>query len=219
MQISPHIGSQLVDLCSALTLTHLFRHRGAAAALRLRRPVRAAVGLSRPDGSAGGVSDREPSYLHRGGADRPDQSDHHPAGPQEGHRASQCQTGTGDERQRAGRPADLRRPGHAGLLHHATHHPAGLSAHPRLSGHRTRDRPHRIFHDDRPAKGRHAAGGLSGHGERVVLRSHGRHLRNALDRGTGGVLRRAHRGVDRGDLYKSSYKTRSTAWIPLTSPS
>src|SRR4029077_3276381 len=30
-----------------------------------------------------------------------------------------------------------------------------------------------------------------------------RHLRDALDRRTGGVLRRAHRGVDRGDLYES----------------
>ena len=47
MQISTHIGSQLVDFCSALLLCNLLRHRGAAAALRLCGLVRTAVGLSR----------------------------------------------------------------------------------------------------------------------------------------------------------------------------
>jgi len=125
MQISSHIGSQLVDLCSALLYSPVspsWRSGGSPPASTSSR----CIGFSRPDGSAGSLLDRKPSYLHRGGADRRDQSSHHPEGAQESHRASERQARAGDERQRTGRPADLRRAGDPGLLHHAAHHSLGF---------------------------------------------------------------------------------------------
>ena len=87
------------------------------------------------------------------------------------------------------RVIDLWRARDPGVLHHPAHHSAGLFTHPRFAGDRAGDHPDRLFHDDCAQEGGDTGDRLPGDGKWLVPGSHGGCVWDATDRGVRRLLR------------------------------
>ena len=97
----------------------------------------------------------------------------------------------------------LRSAGHHRLLHHAADHSTWISPDTGFSGHRSRDRAHRLFYDDRKEKAVTQMVGFLVM-ENGCFWGYRRGLWHAVDRRTRRVLRCLGGRLDRGDLHASA---------------